>query len=70
MGREFSPVHSVFASLLSGISCRRILGEALGAESGGAKLGEKLLQGGDVQQKLWQKAEKLFSWINRKREIC
>lgn len=74
MGRKFSPVCSVFASLHSGISCRRSQvtpGEALGfgARVRGARLGEKLPQGGDVQQKLWQ-AEKLFSWINGERRVC
>lgn len=42
------------------------LGEALGSE--GAKLGEKLPQGGDGQQELWQ--AEIFSWIKRKRRIC
>lgn len=50
VGREFSPVPSVSASLPAGVSCRRspvTPGEALGLrglgpESGGARLGEKL----------------------------
>lgn len=39
------------------------------AQSQGSQTGEKLPQGGDVQQKLWQ-AEKLFSWINGERKVC